>query len=158
MKGFSYIELMIVMALIVVTAIGGSFALFRFTKTQEPESAMRSIIATLRDAQQRSIVQQDGMYWGVRFVYDVSGRDSYVLFKSSDASGNNTTNTSIVYMRNNMQFSDPAQFSEPAGELKIIFDKMTGGWISSGCPSGTAHAAITVNGISTRVYCNGKIE
>lgn len=156
MKGFSYIELMIVMGLIIITATAGSVTLFRFTQTREPEIAVQSIIAALRDAQQRSIVQQDGMYWGVQFTNfpesGASGRDSYVLFKSSNQDGSAPTTVSTVFMRKN------AQFSEPANSLAIVFDKMTGGWISPSCPSGTAYAAITVNGISARVYCNGKIE
>ena len=150
--GFSLIEFVIVMAIIIIIAAGTSLALFRFTAVQETASMAQSIRAVLRDAAQRSLAQAGGMYWGVRFDNVASGRDSYVLVKSPDPSGNGATDVSIAYMRNNLQFDGPPQ------SLKIMFDKMTGNWLSPFCPSGTAYAAIGVNGISTHVYCNGKIE
>lgn len=154
MKGFSYIELMVVMGLIIIIAVGSSVTLFRFTQTREPESAVRSIIATLRDAQQRSIVQQDGMYWGVQFNNNQSGRDGYILFKSLNQDGSSPTTITTVFMKSNLQFSVPA----PANLLTIVFAKMTGRQVAPACVLDTESVIITVNGISTRVYCNGKIE
>ncbi len=153
MKGFSYIELMVVIALIIIIAAGSSVTLFRFTKMREPESALRSIVAVLRDAEQRSIVQQEGMYWGVRFT-NTDDRDSYVLFKSSSQNGSAPIITTTVSMRKNLQFSAPA----PTSSLVIVFDKMTGRQIAPACVADTESVSITVNGISARVYCNGKIE
>ncbi len=153
-EGFSYIELLIVISLIVITAMGGAFSLIRFGRAHEPWVAARSIAATLRDAEQRSIAQENSSYWGVRFD-NLPGRDRYVLFKAGTASASSFATTTVVYMGNNVQFTEPA----PSMSATILFDKITGAMLLPAlCPSTTAYAIITFNEISIKVYCNGKIE
>jgi len=151
MQGFSYGEFLIVITLTVITTLGITGSLIRFTHDQAPQQAARAIRATLRDAAERSIAQEDGLYWGVRFE-NLPGRDRYILFNSAASNAASPTTSAVTYL------SATVQFGEPAVAQNIVFDKITGNLISSSCPSGTARSTITINTVSVYVYCNGKVE
>lgn len=149
-SGFSYAELMIVIVLIVITSLGTTLSLIRFYRTQEPKIAVRAMMAVLRDAAQRSASQEKGKYWGVRFD-NLTGRDRYVLFSATDKALLGYATSSVTYM------GAATVFSEPAISSTIIFDKLSGNALITGCPTVTS-STITVASSSIHVYCNGKIE
>ncbi len=149
-RGFSYAELMIVIVLVVLTSLGATLSLIRFYRVQEPRIAVRAIAAVLRDAAARSAAQEGGRYWGVRFD-NLTDRDRYVLFYATDANLTGYATSSVTYMGN------ATTFSEPVSSSTILFDKLSGNARIAGCPT-VASSTITVNGVSVRVYCNGKIE
>ncbi len=149
--GFSYVEIMIVMVLVVLASLDGTISIIKFYRTQQPVQAIRSIGAVLRDAEQRAIAQEGGRFWGVR-IENLAGRDRYVLFSASDTSLAGFTTSSTTYLPASLSFSEPASSST------ILFSKMTGGWANASCPSGVASSTVTIGGNSVRVYCNGKIE
>ncbi len=150
-SGFSYVEILIVMTLIVITSLGGTVSLIGFYRSQQPLAAMRSMGAAVRDAAQRSIAQEDGRYWGVQFD-NLIGRDRYVVFSALTTALGGYATSSVTYFARNVQFTEPTISSV------VLFDKMTGAWVSSVCPLLTASTTITANGNSLRIYCNGKIE
>lgn len=149
-KGFSYAELMVVLVLVVITSLGTTLSLIRFYRAQEPKIAVRAMAAVLRDAAQRSASQEGGRYWGVRFD-NIAGRDRYVLFSASSTSLTGYATSSVTYM------GAATVFSEPIASSTIVFDKLTGNALITGCPS-VASSTITVGSSTIRVYCNGKIE
>ena len=149
-SGFSYAELMIVMVLIIITSLGTTLSLIRFYRTQEPKIAMRAMSAVLRDAAQRSASQEKGKYWGVRFD-NLTGRDRYVLFSATNPELLGYATSSETYM------GVATVFSVPTVSSTIIFDKLSGNALITGCPTVTS-STITVASSSVRVYCNGKIE
>lgn len=154
-QGFSYIEFLIVITFTVIMALGTTFSLLRFIEQQRPQYAARVIRATLRDAHQRSIVQEEGKYWGVRFKnFPAPSSDLYMLIQSSVKNATSYSAINTVYLNDRVQFSEPATDMEKI----IMFDKRTGNLILSSCPSATESSIITINTISIRVYCNGKIE
>ncbi len=149
--GFTYVELMIVMILVVLASLDGTISMIRFYRAQQPIQAMKSLAAVLRDAEQRSIAQESGKFWGVR-VENLTGRERYTLFSASDASLAGFATSSVTYL------SSAVSFTEPASSTTILFSKITGGWLGASCPSATASTTITAASSSLRVYCNGKIE
>lgn len=150
--GFSYAEFLIVITLTIIIALGTTASLFHFTQGQAAQSAARAIRAVLRDAEQRSIAQEENMYWGVRFE-NVSGtRDRYMLIKLPTNNPLSYATSAVIYL------SPSAQFKEPVADTTIVFNKITGDVLSTVCPSRVASTIITINTVSIRVYCNGKIE
>lgn len=150
--GFSYAEFLIVITLTVIIALGTTASLFRFMQDQAPQSAARAIRAVLRDAEQRSIAQEEGLYWGVRFENLSGPRDRYMLIASQTSNALSYTINSIAYL------SPSVQLSEPVADTTVMFNKITGDLISALCPSTTARSTIMINTVSVHVYCNGKIE
>lgn len=150
--GFSYAEFLIVITLTIIIVLGTTASLLRFTHDQAPQSAARAIRAVLRDAEQRSIAQEEGMYWGVRFENLSGPRDRYMLIKSAVSNALSYAVSSVVYL------SPSVQFSEPVADTTIVFNKINGDVLSAVCPSATAYQLITINTVSIRIYCNGKIE
>lgn len=150
--GFSYAEFLIVITLTIILALGTTASLFHFTRDQAAQSAARAIRAVLRDAEQRSIAQEENMYWGVRFENVPGPRDRYMLIKSP-------TNNPLSYAISDVAYLSPsAQLGEPVADTTIMFDKITGDMLSAVCPSAKASTIISINTVSIRVYCNGKIE
>ncbi len=149
--GFSYVELMIVIVLIVMSSLGGVLSLIRFNRMQVPKLAAQSIRATLLDARARSTAQVGGSYWGVK-LDAFTGRDRYTLFYASGADLTGFATSSSQYI------SSLAVMTEPASSSTILFNKRTGAWISGLCPSATASTTVTVGSSSVRVYCDGRVE
>ncbi len=149
-SGFSYVELMIVMVLIVITSLGATLSLIKFYRAQEPKIAARAIAAVLRDAAGRSAAQESGRYWGVRFD-SLPGRDRYVLFSATSPALAGYATSSVTYM------GAATAFAEPATSSAVVFEKLTGNALIAGCPA-VASSTVTVASTSVRVYCNGKIE
>lgn len=84
-KGFTLIEILVVLGISIILATGGSLALWNFKKHQSLRLAAESIVAVLRDAQARSASQEDGLAWGVHFENSPSGPDFYWIFGGDPA-------------------------------------------------------------------------
>lgn len=121
--GFTLIELIIVMAITAIIIVGSYGILgFNFKSRNELELAAREIVSVLRNAQDRSISQEDGVQWGVYFENMSNNSGFYVLYK-----GATTTFISKKNLNPNIKFSDPL-----IGNSKdISFNKMSGLPVSS---------------------------
>lgn len=120
-SGFTLIEIVLVIAIL---AIAGTFAAFGFTnarRAKELEHDARAIVAYLRDAQQRSMTQDGGAAWGVRFenVAD-PGQDYYDLYMNAHSQV-----VRHVVLRPSVEFAIPAannyedvRFERLSGELQ----------------------------------------
>lgn len=82
-KGFTLIELVISMALVVILSTIGLLSLVSFRTNQSLRLASQDLVIFARDAQQKSISQEAGLQWGVRFTHIVGGRDSYQLISGT---------------------------------------------------------------------------
>ncbi|MBI5147912.1 MAG: prepilin-type N-terminal cleavage/methylation domain-containing protein [Parcubacteria group bacterium] len=119
-RGFSLIELVVVMTIILVV---GSFSVanyLNFRNRQRLDLTVREIGAVLRDAQGNAISQQFGDSWGVRFENPASEDDFYAMFVGASYVVASTTRRVSLPL--------PARFSDPApGSAKnVIFSKATG--------------------------------
>lgn len=121
--GFTLIELIIVMAIAVIIVVSSySIIGFNFKSQSELELTAREIISVLRNAQDRSISQEDSSQWGVYFENAANNSGFYVLYK-----GATTTFVSKKNLRPNIQFLDPI-----TGDSKnVSFNKMNGLPVSS---------------------------
>jgi len=114
MKGFTLIELLIVIAILVTLAVIGGLNLFNYYRRQNLELTVNEITALIRDAQNRSLSQQDGNQWGLRF--ENATQDSIKIFYAT------STLTSTYVLRAGVQFTDPGEDNSQ----DIVFKKITG--------------------------------
>ena len=117
-SGFTLIELIIVMAITAIIIVGSYNIIgLNFKSQNELELSAREIVSVLRNAQDRSISQEDSGQWGVYFENSVSDSNFYFLYK-----GATTTFISKKILQSNIQFLDPS-----IGNVKdISFNKMDG--------------------------------
>lgn len=132
-RGFSLLELLIVVAIMVILLGAGSGFYQGFGKNVELSSTSQTIAADLRLMQAKAMAGESGYKWGARFVKNVSG-DYYLLFSTD---GINSTTTATTTLSSGIKFSDPA-----SGYKDIIFNK-----ISGTIPAATT-TSITLSGIT----------
>ncbi len=118
--GFTLIEFIVVMAIGVVLATGSFLTYSNYKERKDLEFAVDEVFSVVKSAQNRSVVQEGGSGWGVRFNSSSTGEDGYELFKGSTYSSS-TVETSKKFRR-------PVRFSEPSGgrTYDMIFDSRTG--------------------------------
>ncbi len=142
-SGFTLIELLIVIAIIVLLAIFSVLNLSGFRVQQSLRVAASNFSTFLRDAQQKSISQEDGLQWGVRLAKPGSGRDYYYLFNGPSF----TSAIVTVALPSGLEF-DPASGPFPKD---LIFAKATGLPISAATitirlvNNPSSNAIITIN-------------
>lgn len=84
-RGFTLIEILVVLGISVILATGGFLALWNLRKHQALQLSAEKIVAVLRDAQARSVSQEDGLTWGVHFENSPADPDSYWIYGGDPA-------------------------------------------------------------------------
>lgn len=123
-KGFTLIELVISLALVAILSTVGLLSLVNFRTNQALRLAAQNLVIFTRDAQQKSISQEGGLQWGIRFSHDPAGRDNYQLISGS---------SSFAPAGNLVSLPSNLEFASAYGDL--TFNK-------SGLPSGTSSLII----------------
>ena len=154
-SGFTLIEFLIVISLIGVIVFFSWQGLANLGSKQELDNTVLSVTSLLRDAQQRSITQENGQSWGVRFK-----EDRYLLFSTSQSLNGTITNwatsTSVI-------LKPILRFNLSTESLMVAFWQINGELALAGCPSAPAKEVNLelVNGTESaiiKVFCNGKIQ
>ena len=121
-KGFTLIELVITIALVVLLSTIGMLSLVNFRVNQSLRLASGNLVTFLRDAQQKSISQEGGLQWGARFTHQAAG-DRYELI-----SGTSTFDPAgtVVSLPSNLEFASAYgdvtfnKFGLPASPTTLI--------------------------------------
>jgi len=123
MKGFTLLEVLLTMAILVILGVAGVSGYRTYGKNVEVASLSQSISAELRLMQAKSMAGDSGLKWGVHFVNDTD-RDYYELFSTPTTYASaSTTVSATTTLSRGVTFSDPT-----VGQSKdIIFDKISGG-------------------------------
>jgi len=85
-SGFTLIEILVVLGITIILATGGFLSLWNLKKQQSLRLSAESMVAFVRDAEQRSISQDQGLGWGIHFENSATDRDSYWRFAGADPS------------------------------------------------------------------------
>ena len=159
-RGFTLLELMIIISIIVV--VGGFvwMGLLNIGSSQELKNVTLVAANILRDAQQRSTVQQDGYYWGVQFE-NVDGRDKFTLFRTTTRSADSIEEVVLTTMKSTVELVKPVKNSS----LKVLFNQITGQLISTSCPSSDFFEEVEISVVNKeedksqiKIFCNGRVE
>ncbi len=115
-NGFTLIEFLIAVAILVIVSGAGLIGLSRYKGGQDIELSMEEIISVVRDVQKRSITEQDGKQWGIRFV---NASSSYEIWSGSNyASG---TVDKLYSLRRNVILGNPS-----TSTVDTIFSAISG--------------------------------
>lgn len=148
LTGFTIIELLLVVGITAIIAVVGFLNIYGFKSESELDLTVREIVSVLRNAQDRSMSQEDSSQWGVYFENPLSNSGFYVLYQ-----GATTTFFSKKNLRSNIQFLNPS-----IGSSKdVSFNKM------SGLPNSSTTIQISLknNPLKTRtiiINANGQIS
>lgn len=82
-SAFTLIEILVVLGISVILGVGGFLSLANLRRHQALDLSANSMVAFLRDSQQKSISQDGGLGWGVHFE-NGPDRDSYWRFSGFD--------------------------------------------------------------------------
>ena len=128
-KGFSLIELLITIGIVAVLGTIGTMNLVNYRSRNILDLQTQEIVATLRDAQSRSISQENGRPWGIHFENPTSDPDYYSLFasstyNSSDINSTTTLNSAVVFLDPSSGNSKNVTFSAVTG-LPSAADSIT---------------------------------
>lgn len=151
-RGFTLIEILIVMAIVVIIGISVIPDFFKSSSLKDLGGAGDRIVAVLRDAQSRSLTAENQKVWGVKFD-SANNNFSMSTFVSGAFEAPPVTFASL---KNSLKFIDPAL---PSGVKQIVFSSLTGKPTSGNDVTiiiGLASYASDYKTIT--VYANGRIE
>lgn len=135
-KGYSLLELILVMAILAVVAGAGAVFLFGQKTSTELEEEAKRIEGNLRSSQSKAMTLEQGASWGVHFNNVVSSSAFYDIFWGlSYAVG---TTTDRLYLPESILFEQPTS----TASTTIIFAKRTGEPVGGGS---TTITLITAN-------------
>ena len=78
--GFTLTELVVVMALTVIIALVAFLNLSNYRRVQNLKLTIEELITVIRDVKKRSITQENGLPWGVKFVNNAGSEYKYEVF------------------------------------------------------------------------------
>jgi prepilin-type N-terminal cleavage/methylation domain-containing protein len=151
MRGFTLIELLITIAITMAAATLGIMNLVSHRQERDLSLTTQEIATVIRNAQDRSIAQEEGSRWGVYFGNPSSGGDFYELFKGTSYAAGTIVSKSVL--RSNIQFDIPASNSSST----VIFSPITG------LPNASTTVKISSVGVPTSsstiiINTNGEIR
>lgn len=121
-KGFSLLELLIVISIMALLGAAGAGFYRNFVKNVEVESITKVLAGDLRTARSKAMIGEEGMKWGAHVVNSGAGSIQYYeLFSTATnyAAGTVVSTTTLPF---GVAFSNPA-----AGASKdIIFTRISG--------------------------------
>lgn len=115
-SGFTLVEVLIVVAILVIVSSVTFLGLSRYKGGEDLELTMSEAVAVIREAQRRSITEQDGKQWGIRFS---NASSSYEIF--SGATYSTSTVERTYPLSRNVIFGNPA-----TSTVDAIFSAISG--------------------------------
>lgn len=121
-KGFTLVEILIVIGISALLLSLGTMSLYGFHSSQTVDNEARRLVSVLKSAQEKSIGQDGGSAWGVSFP----GNNSYTLFRGSDSLVTEThtlkspLTMTLNVITSNVIFSKATGKPTPAGSIELF--------------------------------------
>lgn len=120
-RGFSLLEVLIVVAILVIIGSAGAGFYFGYGKGVEIDSLNQSIIFDLKQAQSKSMIGEGELKYGVHFANET--KDFYEIFATpTDYTNVAKVIISTKYLSSGITFSSPSE----GLSKNIIFNKISG--------------------------------
>ncbi|MFB6212650.1 MAG: type II secretion system protein [Candidatus Magasanikbacteria bacterium] len=119
-KGFTLIELLIVLALSTVAITAGFLFVQGFKSSRDLEFDLAEAASAVKSTQKKSVTQENGKRWSIRFSATTTGPDKYEVY-----SGANYSSSSVDQL---YTFRRGSSLSEPSGNRSkdLQFKPVTG--------------------------------
>ncbi len=119
-KAFSLLEVLIVIAILSILAVGGAGFYRSFIKSAEIGLVAKNIVSDLKGARAKSMAGEDGLKWGVHFIN--GAEDYYEIFSTpTNYSSASTTISETDYLPGAIYFTSPSDSSSST----VIFGKIS---------------------------------
>ncbi len=120
-KGFTLIELMLVISILVIISSIGVGSYINYGKSVQINSVVQTLVFDLKQTQSKAMTGEGGYKWGVHFVNDE--KDYYEIFSTpTDYTDSSKEIISTNYLSSGVLFSDPAD----SNTKNIIFNQISG--------------------------------
>ncbi|MFZ4631691.1 MAG: pilus assembly FimT family protein [Patescibacteria group bacterium] len=120
-SGFTLLELMLVMSILVIIALASREVYNGFALGKNIDNISKTIVFDLRGARSNAMNGQEDSNWGVHFVNSTS--DYYEIFTSPTVYGAFSSSVrTTVYLGSGISFSLPSE----GNNQDIIFAKLSG--------------------------------
>ena len=96
---------MTISILFIITGIG-ALTLTRYSSKEQLELSIGEITAVLRDTRKRSVTEENGTMWNVRFFHGTSTPSTYEVFKGSSYDPGSVVK--LYTFRRNVSFGEPS--------------------------------------------------
>lgn len=152
-KGFSIIEMVTVMAVMIILSIVGLSNLSSRRNVNDLNTATKQVGALLREAQSDAMANSGGTTWGVHFANTTTTAPFYALFKTSY-----TTANTKGYYRLPYTVSYMTSTLASGATLDVTFTQITGassasttiGFYATSQPTKTS--SVSISSIGTVTY------
>ncbi|MBI2278918.1 MAG: hypothetical protein HYU81_02550 [Candidatus Brennerbacteria bacterium] len=108
-SAFTLIETLVVTAIVIAVSVGGFLGLAQYRNKQALEGGLDELRAAVENAKRRSVAQEEGNRWGVRFTNATSGVSSYSVFKGASYATSGVVRT--YSLRTPVGFGNPSASS-----------------------------------------------
>ena len=150
-QGFTLLEVVMVVALLIVVMTGAIAALGSFRKTIDLNTVAEEIASNLRRAQTRAMNADSLSRWGIHFANPASGDDFYSLYSGDTY----TADVEKNFLPGAAVFTTPSASSTQY----VLFEKLSGALVSGSATStvmqtadGSRSKTITVNSVGRVSY------
>ncbi|MFH0806481.1 MAG: LamG-like jellyroll fold domain-containing protein [Candidatus Brennerbacteria bacterium] len=118
--GFTLIETLVVGAIVIVVSVAGFLGLAQYRNKQVLGSGLNELRAAVEGTKRRSVAQEEGSRWGIRFTNATSGTSSYSVFRGTSYSTSGLDRT--YSFRGALGFGNPSTSST----YDLVFSPLSG--------------------------------
>ncbi len=130
-EGFTMIELLVSLAILVVLGAIAIPSLVSLLKTPQLDDTAQEVINILRVAQNKTLASENNSQYGIYFNTATSP-DQYILFKGANYASRDTSYDKIYSVGSNVEFSQINTTNASGNANQVVFDRLTGSTANAG--------------------------
>jgi len=155
-KAFTLLELLIVIGITIVLASVGISTYVNQQRAKLLDTAAQEIVGYLRYAQQKSMAQESGNQWGIRFKNpaDEDEDDFYALSLYDDTDNSYISAEETRYLSSGIEYESPTV----GNYIDVSFSKLTGTNATSTAQSITIKSTVTNSTSTISISSQGLIS
>jgi type II secretory pathway pseudopilin PulG len=153
-KAFTLMELLIVIGITIVLAGVGISTYVNQQRAKLLDMAAQEVVGYLRYAQQKSMAQESGNQWGIRFKNPADEDDFYALSLYDDTDNSYISTEETRYLSSGIEYESPTV----GNYIDVSFSKLTGTNATSTAQSITIKSTVTNSTSTISISSQGLIS